>query len=165
MLKCDVVEPEEKTITRFMGGLKKEIADVIQLQLYWTFNDVRKLTMNVEQQRKCESKATSRPYFSNQGNASSSGMKTFVKGTSSKVSKLDSKWASTAKPVRTSNSSWKCFKCQGCGHIAFECPKQRVVTILEEEFELEKKNEDPQKEDNLEEVVEHADEGEVLVCQ
>ena len=40
MLKCDVVEPEERTIARYLGGLKKEISDVIKLQPYWTFNDV-----------------------------------------------------------------------------------------------------------------------------
>ncbi|KAK0590008.1 hypothetical protein LWI29_021459 [Acer saccharum] len=52
MLKCDVVEPEEQTITRFLGGLKKCISDVIRLQPYWTFNDVRKLAISVEQQQR-----------------------------------------------------------------------------------------------------------------
>ena len=52
MLKCDVVEPKEQTIARYLGGLKKEIAEVIKLQWYWTFNDVRKLALIVEQQRK-----------------------------------------------------------------------------------------------------------------
>ena len=140
MLKCDVLEPEEQTIAYFLGGLNKEIGDVIRLQPYWTFNDFRKLAMNVEQQCKGASKATSRPLFFDQGSASSSDMKTFVKGTSSNVSKLDSKRDSTAKPVGTSNSSRKCFNCQGYGHIASECPNRRVVTIIEEE----EKREDPQ---------------------
>ena len=81
MLKCDMVEPEEQTITHFLGGLKKEITNVIWLQFYWMFNNVRKLAMN-EQQHKGESKATSRPFFSNQKSASSSDMTKFVKGTS-----------------------------------------------------------------------------------
>ena len=34
MLKCGVVEPEERTIARYLGGLLKVISDVIKLQPY-----------------------------------------------------------------------------------------------------------------------------------
>ena len=40
MLKCDVVEPKEQTIARYLEGLKKEIAKVTKLQPFWTFNDI-----------------------------------------------------------------------------------------------------------------------------
>jgi hypothetical protein len=50
MLKCDVVELEEQTITQYLGGLIEEISIVIWLQPYWTFNDARKLALNVEKQ-------------------------------------------------------------------------------------------------------------------
>ena len=56
---------------------------------------------NVEQQSKGASKATSRPFFSNQGSASSSDMKKFMKGISSNVSKSDSKKDYITEPVRT----------------------------------------------------------------
>ncbi|KAG6479207.1 hypothetical protein ZIOFF_062668 [Zingiber officinale] len=32
----------------------------------------------------------------------------------------------------SSNSTWKCYKCQGYEHIASDCPNQRVVTIRED---------------------------------
>lgn len=48
MLKCDVREPEEQTIARYIGGLRHSIADVICLQPFWNFNDVRKLAVTIE---------------------------------------------------------------------------------------------------------------------
>ena len=49
----------------------------------------------------------------------------------------------------------KCFKCQGYGHIASECP--RVITIVENE-DVEEEEEESENEE-IEEHVEYADEG------
>ena len=69
MLRCDIKEPEEQTIARFLGGLKRELADAIRLQPFWTFNDVRKLAITIEQQRmKYSPKTTAKGSYSNQGN-------------------------------------------------------------------------------------------------
>ena len=54
MLKGELVEPEEQTIARYLGGLKYEIAKVVQLQPYWSLNDVSKLALKVEKQQKFE---------------------------------------------------------------------------------------------------------------
>ena len=40
MLKGELTEPDEQTIARYLGGLKYEISNVVQLQPYWTLNDV-----------------------------------------------------------------------------------------------------------------------------
>ena len=45
---CDLDEPEEQTIARYLGGLRTEIANTVQLQQYWSFNDVVKLSLKVE---------------------------------------------------------------------------------------------------------------------
>jgi hypothetical protein len=34
MLKCDIVKPEEQTITRYLGGLKEEISNMVWLHPY-----------------------------------------------------------------------------------------------------------------------------------
>lgn len=52
MLKRDIAEPEEQTIARYLGGLKTEIGNVVQLQSYWTFQDACKLASKVERQQK-----------------------------------------------------------------------------------------------------------------
>ncbi|XP_071713543.1 uncharacterized protein [Rutidosis leptorrhynchoides] len=49
-MRCDVDEPEEQTIARFLSNLKPEIADVVTLQPYWTCTDVCRLALKVEKQ-------------------------------------------------------------------------------------------------------------------
>ena len=56
MLKYDIKELEPQTIARHIGGLKESIGDMIWLQPYWTFSDIRKLAYNVEKQQAKESK-------------------------------------------------------------------------------------------------------------
>ncbi|KAI4343330.1 hypothetical protein MLD38_027852 [Melastoma candidum] len=51
LLQCDVQETQEQTIARYLRGLKAHIADAVELQHYWTFNDVRALAHKVEQQQ------------------------------------------------------------------------------------------------------------------
>ncbi|XP_031401155.1 uncharacterized protein LOC116211083 [Punica granatum] len=52
LMKGDVVEPEEQTIARYLSGLRFEIRNIVQLQPYWTFEDVVKLAVRVEKQLK-----------------------------------------------------------------------------------------------------------------
>ena len=40
MVRCVVDETEEQTTACYLGGLKKEIHDVVTLQPYWTYEDV-----------------------------------------------------------------------------------------------------------------------------
>ena len=59
------------------------------------------------------------------------------------------------KPSSISNSTRKCYRCQGYGHIAFDCPNQRVVTIREEVIK-EEEEEVNQEDGEIEEVTEYA---------
>ena len=59
----------------------------------------------------------------------------------------------------------RCFKCQGLGHIASECPNRKVITLAEwaivkEEFEEEEKacESEPELEETQDEDIEEADE-------
>ena len=47
--------------------------------------------------------------------------------------------------------SWKCYKCQGYGHVASECPHGRVVTIMEDVIK-EDEEEVNQEEGKIEEI-------------
>ncbi|KAK0604597.1 hypothetical protein LWI29_017342 [Acer saccharum] len=47
---CDITEPDEQTIARYLGGLRTDISNIVQLQPYWTYNDVVKLSLKVEKQ-------------------------------------------------------------------------------------------------------------------
>ncbi|KAI9153736.1 hypothetical protein LWI28_015801 [Acer negundo] len=49
---CDLDEPEEQTIAHYLGGLQTKICNTVQLQQYWSFNDVVKISLKVEKQLK-----------------------------------------------------------------------------------------------------------------
>lgn len=55
-----------------------------------------------------------------------------------------------------------CFKCQGHGHYARNCPNQRVMIIIPER---EYKSQEEEEEDVLAEEVEYPDVGELLVIR
>ncbi|KAK0587086.1 hypothetical protein LWI29_017085 [Acer saccharum] len=161
MLRCDIKESEKQTIARFLGGLKKEFADAIRLQTFWTFNDVRKLAITIEQQRtKFSSKTTPKAISSNQGSAASGSNKPLVKGEFASKNEVKGD-GSTVQKSSNSNSARKCYKCQGYGHIVFKCPNRRVLTIRKDVIE-EEEEEVNQEEGKTEEIIEHADEGEAL---
>jgi hypothetical protein len=52
MMCCDIVEPEEQMVAHYLEGLRFKIGNVVQLQPYWTYNDVCKLALKVEKQLK-----------------------------------------------------------------------------------------------------------------
>ncbi|WRX11629.1 Retrotransposon gag domain - like 10 [Theobroma cacao] len=73
-MKCDVHEPEEQTVARYLGGLNVGIADVVQLQPYWNINDVIRLALKVEKQQLRKSSMSSsrqKDFTSNRGRQSS----------------------------------------------------------------------------------------------
>ena len=113
MLKCDIAEPEEQTIARYLGGLKEEIADVVQQQPYWSFNDVRKLALKVEKQQKEAEKrglrSIAKESSSNQGSAPSYKPNTATKSSTPKASEKANA-GSGSKVASSSNASTKkCF--------------------------------------------------------
>ncbi|XP_073112245.1 uncharacterized protein [Elaeis guineensis] len=168
MMRCDLREPQEQTIARFLGGLNKEIADTVELQSYVFLDDVIKLAVKVERQRK---HGASKP--SKTTNSSSLSPWSVPKTVPKQVEKDDSskRVTDTAKEKEVENSQppkrsrdIKCFKCLGYSHIASECPNKRVMFIRESQEEIESKDE-AILEEVKEDYVEFADEGELLVIR
>lgn len=52
MLKCELVESKENTISCYLGELKSSINSVVQLQHYWMLLDAQMLVLEVEKQYK-----------------------------------------------------------------------------------------------------------------
>ncbi|XP_071686227.1 uncharacterized protein [Rutidosis leptorrhynchoides] len=123
-MRCDVNEPEEQLIARFLGTLKPEIADVVTLQPYWTYTDVCTLALKVE---KHISKGKSKSPF----------IRTTPppKTTPTMADKGKGESRVISPPTGSTVRSPKCYKCQGTGHYARECPNQRNATIWDEDDE------------------------------
>ena len=99
---------------------------------------------------------------SNQGSVALSSNKPLVKGTTFGKNEVKGDGGTIQKASINSNSARKCFKCQGYGHIASNCPNKKVVTIIEEVIE-EGEVELNKEEGSMEEITEYANEGEALV--
>ena len=52
MMRCELQEPQEQTIARFLGGLNREIANMVELQPFVFLEDIIKLVIKVERQLK-----------------------------------------------------------------------------------------------------------------
>ena len=64
MLKSELEEPDEHSIARYLGGLNFKIASVVNLQTYYSLNDVMKLALKVERQIKTISRFGAREGYS-----------------------------------------------------------------------------------------------------
>jgi len=54
LIKCDIQEPEEQTIVRYLAGLDPRYSNVVELQAYTSLDDVCVLVHKVEQQKKAK---------------------------------------------------------------------------------------------------------------
>lgn len=161
LLQCDVQEAPEQTIARYIRGLKPQVADAVELQQYWTFDDVRALAHKVEQQQ--ARRTATRPFVR---------APPFNKGSSSQVrpplTTTRKTPPSATRPEVKSNERdqvRRCFKCQGVGHMASECPTRRNVVLRELPDGEEEFDEQVNPVWDAEEIEEYPDEGELLVIR
>lgn len=163
MMKCDIHEREEQTIARYLGGLNTDVAHPVQLQQYWSLDDVVRLAMRVE--KHLPKKHSYRNFSSTENSSYPRKTDNDQPSTSTKPSP---KPTTENKPKAT-----KCFKCQGFGHIASNCPTRRTITIIKgeayEDVDEETNRDEPEKEEVLEPIYDEelivADHGESLVIR
>ncbi|RDY10238.1 hypothetical protein CR513_05275, partial [Mucuna pruriens] len=125
MIRANVEEDREATMARFIGGLKKEIADVVELQHYMEIEDFLHKAIQVERQLK--SKSSSR----------------FA---SSSSSSWRSNWRNdkvVAKPKEDVKAKYSNAPPKGVGHIVSQCPNKRAMVIWDNgEIESESSSDD-----------------------
>ncbi|GJT80165.1 reverse transcriptase domain-containing protein [Tanacetum coccineum] len=132
-LRCDVVEEDEETIARYLASQKPEIADVVHLLQYLSYNDVCRLARKVESQQKKKVSSWSSSRFSGRFIGSDTGKKVaspISNSTRSTSSATSYNPTSSREGVSTNK---RCYKCQGLRHIATDCPNRKIITIIEED--------------------------------
>ncbi|XP_016732311.1 uncharacterized protein [Gossypium hirsutum] len=174
MIRADVQEDPEATMARFLAGLNRDIANVVELQHYIEVVDMVHMAIKVERQLK--RKGPSRGFPTSNLSKWSQGSS---KGPSNPRGKETTVPLKTNKPIAEVNkgkapeSSYnrnrdiKCFKCLRRGHIASQCPNRRTM-VLRADGEIETEDEEEKESESASEVeedVEQPMEGELLVVK
>nr|XP_027098825.1 uncharacterized protein LOC113718104 [Coffea arabica] len=141
ILRANIVEDREATMARFLNGLRPEIAELVELQNYVDMPELIDKASKIERRLKRRGNPRN-PNFSAtpvwRGNPTfewerlNPGVSKFTPKTKPPKQILKT----TPRPSFDSSkprSRDKCFKCQGFGHIASQCPNQRTMIVLPNE--------------------------------
>ncbi|RDX66933.1 hypothetical protein CR513_54246, partial [Mucuna pruriens] len=170
MTRANVKEDFEVTMAKFIGGLKKEIADVVELQHYMEIEDLLHKAIQVEKQLKFKRSSKFASSFSSswrsnwKNNKVVTNLKEEVKAKYSNAlskGKIDTNTSYRSRDI-------KCFKCQGVRHIASQCLHKRAMDMLNNgEIESESSSDDemPPLEDYSDVEVAKSVNGDILVTR
>ncbi|KAL5813709.1 hypothetical protein ACOSQ4_024350 [Xanthoceras sorbifolium] len=139
IIRADVQEDREATMARFINGLHRDIANVVELQHYVELTDMVHMAIKVEQQLKRKgstrvgqnsgSSSTWKPNWSKREDQPSFKAKA-EPSRDHKAGGTINKGKPDSQPTR--NRDIKCFKCLGAGHIASQCPNKRVMVLKDD---------------------------------
>lgn len=140
MIQANCVEDEEATMARFLNGLNKEIADVVEIQQYVTLDELVDMAVKLEKQIKRKQQASSwrsRPNTNSKKPWPKQDVNSRPQEGKGKAKVDDKEGGKTFAPKPS--SSIQCYKCHGRGHMMHECPNRRNILMKEDgEYESEK---------------------------
>ncbi|XP_016734010.2 uncharacterized protein [Gossypium hirsutum] len=177
MIRTDVQEDREATMARFLAGLNREIANIVELQHYVEIVDMVHMAIKVEKQIKKKGSARGYSYSNtskwNQGSSKSASTNPIKEPTTPPKTLKPIAESSKGKSVdnfQNRSRDIKCFRCLGRGHVASQCPNQNAMIMrpngdIESEEEIDKNEEEVEIPSDNEEEIAFAIEGEMLVVK
>ena len=163
-IRSGIKEEPEQTMARFIRGLQSNIAEKVDLQPYWSFEDVCKLAIKVEKYSKGK-RLFGSPFA--KPNAPPKLFGSSKPETTPKETGNKDKGKPFVKEFPKQLDGKRCFKCQGHGHFQADCPNRRVLTLREmeeiDQFALKLTVEEEEEEELA--TVLTPDVGELLVLQ
>ena len=116
-------------MSRFLGGLNREIQDKVELQNY---EDVQEMVHKAELIEAQIKRRISRPTFtSNIPKPKEFNKSTPTQNTKPATATIKEEIKTEFKPRGTSTSNVRCFKCQGMGHYSRDCPNKKMFLLQE----------------------------------
>ena len=129
--RLQVQEDSETTMARFLGGLRREIANIVELHEYEDLMDMYHKAQRVEKQLKTGSQYSSNsstPWRNSWPKKDTS--KEVKPNVTSSGSKLTNSCISNFKGTKPKAArDITCFKCQGKGHYMSQCPNSKVMVV------------------------------------
>ena len=146
MIRANVEEEREATMARFIVGLNREIVNIVELHHYVELEDMVHMAIKVKNQLKRRgSSARKTPYLVSTWRPNVMKKEEKLVSTKSKPENMQEKTIHGSQGKSNSsiarNHNIKCFKFQGRGHTASQCPNERVM-IAKDNGEIESNGED-----------------------
>ena len=142
MIKANVEEDREATMARFLRGLNKNIADIVELHHYIEIEEMVNLAMKVGKQlkgKRYDSKPSSSSWKNSWGKKDDKPIaKSKVEDNKNKID-LGNKGKGKNQPTQTRGI--RCFKCLGHGHVARECPNRKTMIMRDGNVKSKSKRE------------------------
>lgn len=170
--RLDLNEDEEATMAQFLDGLQERISCKVERHVYADMKDLFHLAIQAEQHIKKKSSKGKSQVSWNSSNSNYNKSVDKGKGvegdsrpkprTTEPTKDNKTEPAKATNPQRARDIT--CFKCRGRGHMARECPNQRVMLLTDDGYESRDEGEVPEIQEEYGEV-EYADVGESLMIR
>ncbi|KAK1648750.1 hypothetical protein QYE76_066555 [Lolium multiflorum] len=139
MMRANIQESENQTITRFFNGLNYPIKRIVEFQQYSNMVELVHQASKAERQVNEDIKySKSKQYFASKLATSTptTSVKPTASSTPSKQPSIQSRMKQTVSSTASSKASTgpsnvTCFKCGTQGHKSFECKNTKVMITME----------------------------------
>ncbi|XP_051147531.1 uncharacterized protein LOC127262761 [Andrographis paniculata] len=148
LLRADVRESQQATVARILTGLNRDIADKVGLYRFDDIDELVERAITIEKQLKRKGKQKTfgtKPFIPNYTKKDNKTQvaQGFGKGKGIINDDTPRNKHVGADPEKPRNQDIICFKCQGRGHIASQCPNKKTMILNKfGEYETKSENEE-----------------------